>query len=172
MACRFVSAIDKLNRFIAERFAAFLIYVLIAVTTYIVVARYILHISTLWGPELSAYLYATLFMLGGGYALYTGTHVGMDLIQTKLNPRNQAILRMVSSLVLFFFSIILLWKGSEFAWRALVIGEHSQSAWSPPVFPIKAVVPLAALLLLLQGLANLVRDLLYLMGVPTRINTT
>ena len=62
---------------------------------------------------------------------------------------------------------MLLVYGGQLAWESLSTWEHSQSAWNPPVYPFKLMIPLGALLLLLQGTANLIRDILVLVtGQP------
>ena len=59
---------------------------------------------------------------------------------------------------------VLFWMGAEFALDSVLEGERSGSAWNPPIYPVKLVIPLGVLLMLLQGLAQLVHDVLFLLG--------
>ena len=70
--------------------------------------------------------------------------------------------------VLFFlFSGMLLIYGGSLAWDSLSRFEHSQSAWNPPLYPAKLMIPFAAILLMLHGLAKLIRDILILFNLDT-----
>ena len=62
---------------------------------------------------------------------------------------------------------MLLIYGGSLAWDSLSRFEHSQSAWNPPLYPAKLMIPLAAVLLLLQGLVKLIRDILILLDIDT-----
>ena len=59
---------------------------------------------------------------------------------------------------------MLLVNGGSLAWDSLSRFEHSQSAWNPPLYPVKLMIPLAAVLLVIQGVAKLIRDFLILFG--------
>ena len=65
---------------------------------------------------------------------------------------------------------MLLIYGGSLAWDSLARFEHSQSAWNPPLYPAKLMIPLAALLLLMQGLAKLIRDILILFDIDTEVD--
>ena len=65
---------------------------------------------------------------------------------------------MLTAGLFFLFVGILLWKGIPGAIRAVVLGEHSQSIWGAPEWPVKVAIPLGAFLILLQGIAKLIRD--------------
>ena len=66
-------------------------------------------------------------------------------------------------------TVLLVYYGGSLAWESLSTLEHSQSAWNPPIYPVKLTIPLGAGLLLLQGIAKLIRDILFLVkGVDYR----
>ena len=64
---------------------------------------------------------------------------------------------------------MLLIYGGSLAWDSLARFEHSQSAWNPPLYPVKLMIPLAAILLMLQGLVKLIRDILVLLNIDTDV---
>lgn len=155
----FLRIIDSTNRWIGK-VVSFLIFPVIGVILYNVAIRYIFIKSTIWADELSQYLFGALFMLTGGYALLNRMHVNVDVLINRLPLRSQAILDLITSLFFFFFCGVLLWKGWQMGWNSLRIMETSSTAWAPYIFPVKMLIPLGAFLLLLQGLAKFVRDLL------------
>ena len=59
------------------------------------------------------------------------------------------------------FVAIILWKSASYGWQSFLIREHSVTAWSPPIYLWKLTVPLAALLLALQGIADFIRNLTF-----------
>ena len=93
-------------------------------------------------------------------ALVTVTHVKMEVLYARFGPRGRAIFDLISAPFFYIFIVVLLWQGWEAALRSIAKLECSMSLWAPPVYPIKMVIPLGALLLLLQGSAKWIRDLI------------
>ena len=99
------------------------------------------------------------FILLGAYALRWRAHIAMDLLYARWSPREKAIIDVTSSLLFFFFIGSLLYFGADFAWGSITKLEHSSTIWNPPIYPVKLCIPVAALLVLFQGIAKLIRDL-------------
>jgi TRAP-type mannitol/chloroaromatic compound transport system permease small subunit len=70
----------------------------------------------------------------------------------------------VSSVFFFIFVITMLWTGARFAMDAINVGEHSFTEWGVQYWPVKLMIPIGALLLALQGVAKLVKDVMILRG--------
>jgi TRAP-type mannitol/chloroaromatic compound transport system permease small subunit len=105
-------------------------------------------------------LYGTIFMLGCAYALLKGAHIRTDFFYAKWSDRTRGRVDSISYIVFFFPSIIMLLasSGSE-AWYSFTINEASeQTPWRPILWPFKAVVPLTCVLLLLQGVSELIKS--------------
>jgi TRAP-type mannitol/chloroaromatic compound transport system permease small subunit len=104
-------------------------------------------------------LYGAMFMLGAAYTLYRGAHIRTDFLYQKWSVRTQATVDALCYLLLFFPGIaVFLWLGGEFAWNSWLRGERSVgSSWMPIIYPLKAVIPVAATLLLLQGLSEFLK---------------
>ena len=83
---------------------------------------------------------------------------------SRLAPRVRAVLDVLTSSLFFLFVITLLYYGGTIAWESVDSMETSYSAWNPPVWPFKIAIPVAALLLLLQGIAKLVEDIAIAVG--------
>lgn len=126
-----------------------------------VVSRYVFHAPTTWAYDLTYMLYGTLFMLGAAYALHKGAHVRTDFFWEKFSTRTKGIIDAVSYIVFFFPALAILgYIGLHEALYSFKIGEVSdQSPWRPILWPFKAVVPLACLLLLIQGISELIKSI-------------
>ena len=145
--------------------ASYLVLLLTAAISYEVVARYVFNAPTLWAQEVATYLYGSFFMLGGAYVMRHDGHVRVDIFYSRLSSRGKAIIDLITFPVFFFLFVgVLVWEGSNMAIWSWSIWEHTQSPWSPPIYPLKTVIPVAALLLLLQGIARYVHDILLLIG--------
>jgi TRAP-type mannitol/chloroaromatic compound transport system permease small subunit len=157
---RLASAIDRFTERTAVVFA-WLLVPLMAVVGWEVVARYAFGAPTRWAYETIYMLYAALFMLGAAYALRNGAHVRTDFLYERWSPRRRAVIDVLAYVVLFFPGMVLfLVAGLESTIHAYVLDERSaDTSWFPPLWPLKALVPASALLLLLQGVAELLKSL-------------
>jgi TRAP-type mannitol/chloroaromatic compound transport system permease small subunit len=139
--------------------AAWLIIVLMLVVCVEVFKRYIMNMPTAWIFDLDNMLYGTLFMLCGAYTLAQNAHVRGDFLYSSMRPRMQAGLDLVLYIVFFIPGIAaLIYAGYTFAVDSWLINEHSNvTANGPPVYQFKAMIPLAGALVMLQGVAEIVR---------------
>jgi TRAP-type mannitol/chloroaromatic compound transport system permease small subunit len=140
---------------------AWLIIPLFLSLTYEGIARYLFNAPTLWAFDLSYMLYGALFMLGAHYTLLKGAHIRTDMLWEKFSPRTKGRIDAAAYLFFFFPAMILLFYASvDEAWHSWKMGELSeQTAWRPVLWPFKAVVPLTALLLLIQGISEFLKSL-------------
>jgi TRAP-type mannitol/chloroaromatic compound transport system permease small subunit len=99
-------------------------------------------------------------MLGSAYALHKGAHIRTDFFFEKWSIRTKGVIDSVAYIAFFFPAIFvfLLVSGAE-GWYAFEINETSeQTPWRPILWPFKAVVPLACLLLLIQGVSETIKS--------------
>lgn len=134
---------------------------LVAAVAYEVIARYVFNAPTIWAFDATYMLYGTLFMLGAAYALHKGAHIRTDFFWEQFSVRKKGVIDSISYLLFFFPGFLILlfvsFHEAAYAWR---INETSdQSAWRPILWPFKAVVPLACVLLLVQGFSEFVKSL-------------
>lgn len=153
-------AIDRFTERSAIVFAA-LVAPLLAAVAWEVVARYAFDAPTTWAYETIYMLYAAMFMLGAAYALRVGAHVRTDFLWQKWPARTRAAIEAIAYLACFFPALALfLVAGLEATWSSYAIGERSaETAWAPPLWPLKALVPASALLLIVQGVSELLKSL-------------
>jgi TRAP-type mannitol/chloroaromatic compound transport system permease small subunit len=157
---RLARAIDRFTERSAILFA-WLLVPLVGTVVWEVVARYAFGAPTRWAYETIYMLYAAMFMLGAAYALRTGAHIRTDFLWQKWSPRTQAAIEVVGYTALFLPGIALFFfADAEATWHSFATGERSaDTSWFPPLWPLKALVPLSALLLFLQGVAELLKGL-------------
>jgi TRAP-type mannitol/chloroaromatic compound transport system permease small subunit len=160
---RLLLAVDKLSSWTGRGFA-WLIVALTALITWEVGSRYLFDAPHPWAFDAQAMLYGSLFMLAGAYTLAAAGHVRGDILYGFLPPRVQAAIDLVLYLAFFLPGIgAMIWAGYHFAAESWAIDEHSSiTAEGPPIYPFKAVIPLAGALILVQGLAEIVRAALCL----------
>jgi TRAP-type mannitol/chloroaromatic compound transport system permease small subunit len=155
---RLLHAIDAISTWVGKA-AAWLIIVLMAVVCLEVFKRYILNAPTAWIFDLNNMLYGSLFMLAGAYTLAQNAHVRGDFLYSSMRPRTQAALDLVLYVVFFVPGIAaLIYAGYDYAADSWRIGEHSNvTADGPPVYHFKTIIPIAGALVMLQGVAEIVR---------------
>ena len=151
-------AIDTLSRWVGRAFA-WLIVILTALITWEVGSRYVFGDPHPWAFDAQAMLYGGLIMLAGAYALASAAHVRGDVLYGFLPPRAQAAIDLPLYLVFFIPGVAaMVWAGYHFAAQSWAINEHSAiTVHGPPIYPFKAVIPVAGAFLLLQGLAEITR---------------
>jgi len=157
-AQRFLHTIDGISTWTGKT-AAWLIVGLMVLVCAEVFKRYILNMPTAWIFDASNMLYGTLFMIGGAYTLAQNAHVRGDFLYSSMRPRMQAALDLVLYIAFFLPGIAALayagWDYASDSWR---INEHSNvTAEGPPVYHFKTMIPVAGALVLLQGVAEVVR---------------
>ncbi len=153
--------IDKLNEWFAKAFAWCIIIMSFAMG-YEVFVRYALGAPTSWAFDLSYMMYGALFMMGGAYTLARNAHVRGDFLYRLWSPRTQAKVELVLYFIFFFPGILaLIIAGWKYAYRSVRFLEVSvMSPAGVPVFQFKLIIVAAGLLLLIQGIAQVMRCLL------------
>jgi TRAP-type mannitol/chloroaromatic compound transport system permease small subunit len=154
--------IDGLNEWVGK-VAAFLVFGPLFILVYETVVRYAFNAPTTWAHELSVYFTITLFMLTGGYTLLHKGHVNVDVIHNRLPVRMRAFVGLLTATLFFAFIGVLFVQGLAFSWDSVIMLENSGSPLYWPIYPVKLMLPIAAFLLLLQGLAKFIRDLISLL---------
>jgi TRAP-type mannitol/chloroaromatic compound transport system permease small subunit len=132
---------------------------MIGVLVWEVFMRYVFNQPTIWAHELSALLYAVFFLIGGAYTLRWNAHINVDVLYVRLSPRSRAILDLVTWLLFYFFCGVLFWQGCQAGWKSFLRMERASTVWEPYIWPVKLCIPLAAFLMLLQGITKTIKNL-------------
>lgn len=123
--------------------------------------------------ELQWYLFSIIFLLGAAYTLKHDAHVRVDVLYGRLSPRNRAWVNL-GGIILFLIPFCLLmlyvsWPAVINSWRVL---EVSPDPGGLPRYPIKTMIPIAFLLLTLQGISMLIKQIAILRGGPMHVSTS
>src|SRR6476469_8531359 len=155
---KFLHTVDGISTWVGKA-CAWLIIGLMLLVCAEVFKRYILNMPTAWIFDASNMFYGTLFMMCGAYTLAQNAHVRGDFLYSSMRPRTQATLDLILYFVFFIPGIAaLVYAGWGFAADSWRIAEHSTvTANGPPVYHFKAMIPLAGALVMLQGVAEIVR---------------
>lgn len=158
----FVKKIDALSEWCGRIFSWFIIAI-IGLSLFEVFTRRILGKPTIWTHETLSYLFCASILFTMGYTLQYKQHVKVDLIYGRFTPKTQAIVDIITFVFLLgFFSFIFLWKGIIFAATSWGMLERTPSAFNFYVFPAKTLLPIGAFLLLLQGLSDFIKNIVFL----------
>ncbi len=149
--------VDRFSTWVGKA-AAWLIVALMLVVCAEVFKRYALNAPTAWIYDVNNMMYGTLFMLGGAYALAHDGHVRGDFFYGSMKPRTQAWLDLVLYIAFFLPGIgALTWAGWSYFNDSLAMREQTFNATPLPIYPFKFVIPIAGAIVMLQGLAEIVR---------------
>jgi TRAP-type mannitol/chloroaromatic compound transport system permease small subunit len=152
---------DRIDRFNAAigRAVAWACVFVVAVQFTVVVLRYVFGLGSIWLSESIIYAHATLFMLAAAWTLREGGHVRVDVFYADASPRWRALVDFCGALFLLLpFVLVLLWFALPYVARSWAILETSrETSGIAVVFLLKTLIPLFALLMALQGLAQAIR---------------
>lgn len=149
--------IDQLSEW-TGRVTSFLIYGVLGTLVYEVFARYVFNSPTIWAHETSSFFFGGYFMLGAAYCLRHDSMIHVDILCRRLSPRKQAALNVLTFVLFVAVCVPLIWMGGKDAAYSWSVREHTNSTWAPPLYPLRIVIPVAASLLFLQGIARFIRD--------------
>ena len=155
---RFLFFVKSLSTWVGKAFA-WLILVLTLGISYEVFVRYVLRAPTTWAFDFSYITYGAMFLMAGAYTLARNGHVRADVIYRFLRPRTQATLDLVLY-ILFFFPAVAAFMYAGWNYAQMSVRFREVSIFSPagiPVFPLKALIPVTGVLLLLQGIGEVIR---------------
>ena len=137
----------------------YMIFVMMGLLLFASITRYVFNIPFLWIIEVSQFMMAAYYLLGGGYSLQLDGHVRMDVIYERWSPKRKAFTDSVTALFMIFYLVFLLYGGFSSSSYALKYGQKNYSAWGPYMAPIKIIMSIGILLMLLQAIAIFFTDL-------------
>jgi len=155
---RYIALADRVSAWFGKAFA-WTILVMTFGVAYEVFVRYLLNAPTSWSLDVSFIMYGALFMMGGAYTLSRDGHVRGDFLYRLWSPRTQAKVELVLYLLFFFPGVLALvfagWKYAARSWRYMEVSVNSPAG--VPIFQLKTVLVAAGILLVIQGIAQVVR---------------
>lgn len=166
------SSIDQFNERVGK-VVYWLTLIMVMIGAYNAIARYFDR-YTGWGLssntyiELQWYLFSLVFLLGAAYTLKQDSHVRVDVLYGRLSRKGKAWINLLGT-VLFLFPfcilmIIVSWSSVTNSWAVM---EMSPDPGGLPRYPIKTMIPIAFLLLILQGISMLLNQIIVLRESPS-----
>jgi TRAP-type mannitol/chloroaromatic compound transport system permease small subunit len=161
----FVRLVDGLNRWIG-RGAAWLILATVLVCAAVALARYLLGFGRIWLQELYVVCFGVAFMLIAAHAYASDDHIRIEILRQRWSARTKAVIEILGcAFLLIPWLLLLAWSSVPFVRLSWLVREPSaQPGGLPGLYLVKTVIPVFALLLLLQALASIGRNLLFLAG--------
>lgn len=157
--------LEKLSNFVDEKsesigkFSSMLIFLMVFVVFFDVIARYVFSSPTNWGFEVAIFIYGIHFMLGGAICQKKRKHVEVDIIPKYLGARGKILLRFVSLIMVIVVCFAMVWFGSKWAYDSTLILEKSvhQTKFNPYIWWFKWLVPLSAFFVMAQASVDVFR---------------
>jgi TRAP-type mannitol/chloroaromatic compound transport system permease small subunit len=160
LALPLADRIDRLNTAMG-RAASGCALAIVLIGFAVVLMRYVLALGSIWLQESILYAHAALFLLAAAWTLKEGGHVRVDVFYADASPRAKALVDLLgAALLLLPFCAAILYFSVPYVARSFAILERSREASGLPlVFLLKSLIPLFALTLALQGVAQMIRAL-------------
>lgn len=155
-----ITGIDKFSLIIGK-IVCWITLPLCFAMVYEVFVRYAFTAPTMWAYDMSRFMYGAMFMLGAGYALSKGVHIRADFIYRNWPERMQGMIDAVLYILFYFPGLfVFLIMSTDFAMESWARGELGMdTAWMPPMAPIKSALPIGVLFLLIQGVSELLKSI-------------
>ncbi len=158
---RLITGIERLTTFTGH-LVAWLTLGMVLVTALVVALRYLFDSGYIWMQESVTWMHGFVFMLAAAYTLREDEHVRVDIFYRRMTPRGRAWVNLLGTLLLLLpTTAFVLFTSLDFVAQSWRVTETSVEAGGlPGLYLFKTVIPVAALLLLLQGLALALRSVL------------
>ncbi len=158
----FIKRLDSISEWTGRIFV-WAVVPLTVIVVFEVISRYVFNHPHIWCLSIFTWLYGVHFMLLAGYTLLHKRHITIDIFYARWTPRTQAFVDVVTYLLFFFtFVGIILWAGIGVAKFSWTIKETTATTSPLPLYPYKTVFPIAVGLLLLQGLSEFLKRVVFL----------
>ena len=137
----------------------YLVFVMIGTLLLDAVTRNVIRFPLSWCVEMAQFTMAAYYILGGAYSLQLGDHVRMDLIYDRVSEKTKAKLDVATSGCLLFYLGCLLFGSISSTIYAIETGQRKFSIWNPSMIPIKVIMVFGIVLVLLQAISILFKDI-------------
>lgn len=153
----YVRAVDAVNRVVGF-FVMYLALGMMGLLLFASITRYVFNVPFVWIIEMSQFLMAAYYILGGGYSMQIDAHVRMDVVYERWTVRTRAFMDSITASCLVFYLVYMVYGGWASSAYSLKYNQTNYSAWAPPMAPIKIIMTVGIVLMLLQTIAIFFRD--------------
>ena len=158
----YVRVVERLN-YRVGRFAMYLLFAIMAILLWSSVTK-VFKVPSLWTLEMAQFTLVAYYLLGAPYSMQLGANVRMDLLYSRLQPRTRALWDAFTVFALLFYLGVMLYGAIDSTAYSFKMGERSPTAWRPYLWPIKLIICASFVLMILQALVHLFRDIATLRG--------
>ncbi|MEE4203814.1 MAG: TRAP transporter small permease subunit [Halieaceae bacterium] len=158
----YIRFIDGMN-YRVGRIAMYIVFVMMAILLWSSISK-TFFLPSLWTLEMAQFAMVAYYILGGPYSLQAGAHVRMDLFYGNWSERRKAWFDALTVLFLILYLGVLLYGAIDSTSYSLQYNERSPTAWRPYLWPIKIVMCVGVVLMLLQAISELLKDIAKLRG--------
>ena len=156
--CRtYVRYVEALN-YRVGRFAMYLLFVMMGILLWSSITK-IIHLPAIWTLEMAQFTLVAYYLLGAPYTFQLDTNVRMDLLYARQSLKTKAIWDAVTVFVLIFYLGVMLYGSFGSMVYSFDVGERAASGWRPYLWPIKSIICASFVLMILQAVAHLFRDI-------------
>lgn len=154
----YVRYVDATNRVLGS-IVMYLALVILGVLIFGSLTRYVFNVPLVWIIEMAQFLMAAYYILGGGYSMQLDAHVRMDVLYERWKPRTRAYIDSITVFFLIFYLAFMIYGGISSSAYSLKYNQTNYSAWAPPMAPIKIIMVVGFVLMLLQAISILFKDI-------------
>ena len=154
----YVNFIDMISERVG-RFVMYWVFFMMFLLILSFVTRNIINFPLMWIIEMAQFTITAYYLLGGGYSMITDDHVRMDLFYGKLSEKGKAKMDAFTSVFLIFYLVILFYGSISSLEYTIQTKQRLFTAWAPYVWPIKSLMLFGILLMLLQAISMLFKNL-------------
>ncbi|WP_386679164.1 TRAP transporter small permease subunit [Loktanella sp. R86503] len=155
-ASAYVRYVEALN-YRVGRFAMYLLFAMMGVLLWSSVTK-VANVPALWTLEMAQFILVAYYLLGAPYTFQLDTNVRMDLLYARQSPRKKAIWDAITVFVLIFYLGVMLYGALGSTAYSFATSERAPTAWRPYLWPIKTIICASFVLMILQAVAHLIRD--------------
>ena len=163
IARRYVSVIDAINYRIG-RITMYFIFVMIGILLWSSISK-TFFLPSLWTLEMAQFAMVAYYIFGGPYSIQLNANVRMDLLYGRWKPQTKAWVDAFTVLFLLFYLGVLLYGAIDSTSYSLQYNERSPTAWRPYLWPLKVAMCVGITLMLLQVVAELIKDIARIRGI-------
>ncbi|MGC9417612.1 MAG: TRAP transporter small permease subunit [Rhodovulum sp.] len=159
----YVRVVDGVNYYIG-RVMMYGIFVMMGILLWSSISK-TFFLPSLWTLEMAQFAMVAYYIMGGPYSIQLGSNVRMDLFYGRWSVTERAWVDSFTVLFLIFFLGVLLYGGIDSLLYSLQYNERSPTAWRPVLWPIKSIMCLGLLLMLLQAISELFKDIAHIRDI-------
>lgn len=162
----YVKYVDGFNR-IVGRIMTYGIFVMVGILLWSSISK-TFFMPSLWTLESAQFMMVAYYILGGAYAIQLNANVRMDLFYGEWSVKTRAWVDAFTVFFLIFFLGVLLYGGIESTLYSLEYGQRTRTAWRPYLWPIKSLMCVGFLMMILQSVSQLIKDIATIRGVEIK----